>query len=380
MRFLGNTGRWEVRACADSDGDGRAEIFFQEPGGGVAKWFLAADGTFQRSEVIGNTGAWRLQAATPRIPGYGADLFWQRPGGSVYTWQWRTNAQWNVQHVGEVGNWSLCGSVDMNFDGTGDLVWQMPDGALAAWEMQTNCVPGPIHTWNRTPGWKLRAAGHGRLAVSLNPAVSPAADDPVGQANNWLASGTLLVNGNVGSTIGGTLTCSAAGSFTLSNPGQQGVLLILNSPTNGTPVVLTNSWPLTGGSLVLLTGSGTVTLNPLVYGGVFSNGLSLGTNFFVLSQAPITAGSLSGCLFTAAGRTLGSNLVGAVYAGSDGTLALNETNDVMVGTLTFGSVAHTLDGLTIIPPGDIYTNVTLQLLHGELIGTLSNGVFRVQVQ
>jgi hypothetical protein len=379
-RFLGNTGRWEVRACADSDGDGRAEIFFQEPGGSAAKWFLAADGTFQRAEVIGNTGAWRLQAAAPRIPGYGADLFWQRPGGSVYTWQWRTNAQWNVQHVGEVGDWSLCGSVDMNFDGTGDLIWQMPDGALAAWEMQTNCVPGRIHTWNRTTGWKLRAAGHGRLAVSLNPAVSPAADDAVGQANNWLASGgVVLVNGNGGSAIGATITSSgglSGGGLVIINCGYNsaiyGALL-----TNGAPVELTNSLPVTGGSLEL-TGGSTINFNPTLTGFVLSNGVLLAAHFQGLIQAPITGGPLGGCLFTSTVGTLGSNLVGNVYAGGDGTLVLSGTNGGMVGALTYGSVSHTLDGLTLIPPGDIYTNVTLQLLHGELIGTLSNGVFRVQ--
>ena len=401
-RFLGNTGRWEVRACADSDGDGRAEIFFQEPRGDVAKWFLAADGTFQRAEVVGHAGAWRLQAAAPRIFGLGADLFWQRPGGSVYAWQWHTNAQWTVQHVGEAGNWNLCGSVDMNFDGTGDLIWQTPDYALAAWEMQTNCTLGRVHSWNRTAGWKLRAAGHGRLAVSLNPAVSPVADDAVGQANNWLAAGTLSITGNSGSNLG------AAGTITLGNSGLIGAscftsvaTLIGGGPciTNtGVSPVITNALPLTGtnlnntGGTVLLPTNGlqvlggllgntngvaTLQINPGLTGLVLSNGANLLTNGLVLTQAPITGGPLGGCLFTTDGGTLGTNLVGSVFAGSDGSLILTSTNDGMRGTLVLGGGTNELTGLTLIPPGDIYTNLTLQLLHGDLIGTLSNGVFHI---
>lgn len=384
-RFLGNTGRWEVRACADSDGDGRAEIFFQEPAGGVAKWFLAADGTFQRAEVIGHAGAWRLQAAAPRVPGFGADLFWQRPGGSVYAWQWQTNAQWNVQHVGEAGNWNLCGSVDINFDGTGDLIWQTPDYALAAWEMQTNCTLGRVHSWNRTAGWKLRAAGHGRLAVSLNPAVSPAADDAVGQANNWLAAGTLSLTSNSGSNFGaaGTISVNGGASFTaIPTLGWGG----LSTTNTGVSPVITNTLPLTDtnlnktiGGLVLLQTNGLSVLqfNPGLTGLVLSNGVPLVITGLVLTQAPITGGPLGGCLFTSNGGALGTNLVGSVFAGSDGALILTDTNDVMAGTLILGSSTNELTGLTLIPPGDVYTNLTLQLLHGDLIGTLSNGVFRI---
>ncbi len=382
-RGLSNTGRWEVRACADSDGDGRAEIFFQEPGGTVAKWFLAADGSFQRAEVVGNTGPWRLQAAVPRMVGQGADLFWQRLGGDVYTWQWHTNAHWSVQRVGAAGNWNLCGSVDMDFDGTGDLVWQTPDGAVAAWEMQTNSAPRRVHAWNRTAGWKLRAAGHGRLAVSLNPAVSPATNDMVGLANNWLAAGTLSLSSGSGSTyIGGaTMTVTGGGAGTMLQGGLLQILgsntlgrLVVTPPTNGVTGVLTNVLQVGGGTLGQTNNFGTLTV---LGGGVFTNGLTLGTNSLVITPGPITGGVLTGGVFTVAGGATFSNLVGSVYAGSDGTLDISCTNDVASGTLILGSNTNLFTGLTLIPPGEVYTNLTLQLLHGDLIGTMSNGVLRI---
>ena len=104
-------GGWKLKGAGDLDGDGKAELFWQDRVGNVAVWFHNPDGTI-RSALAFRTG-----------------------------------------------EWGLCGVTDVDGDGISDLLWQTPDGRVGGWFMNANATQRDARFWWPTGLWKLKAAG-----------------------------------------------------------------------------------------------------------------------------------------------------------------------------------------------------------------------------
>jgi phosphatidylserine/phosphatidylglycerophosphate/cardiolipin synthase-like enzyme len=141
--------RWKVRAVGDTNGDGRADLVWANSADGrLAVWLM--DGTQVMSTLmlsvprVADT-SWRVRAAGDTNGDGRADLLWQNSAtgelavwflsGSIVTGTSRLSID-----VMTDNNWRIAGAPDVNGDGRADIFWQHATGALATWFLQGRTV------------------------------------------------------------------------------------------------------------------------------------------------------------------------------------------------------------------------------------------------
>ena len=133
LDLLGNpgAGNWTVKAVADVNGDGRADILFQNSAGVAYAWAMKG-GVIQQQFQLGTLdSSWEVKAVGDVNGDSRADLVWQnRFDGSIDIWEMNAD-----KLLGEITGITLpTGSriqlVDINADGNADLIWQQADGSL----------------------------------------------------------------------------------------------------------------------------------------------------------------------------------------------------------------------------------------------------------
>ena len=157
-------GSWRVKAAADVNGDGLADLFWQTPDGWVTAWYSQPDGTYQ-GQSLGNMGAWTLCAATAK------ELFWQHPSGWVVLWYMNTNGTViNSVSLGNLGGWKLKGAanVDGNGNGEADLFFQSAAGDVVVWMSNglggyTGHLVGNLGLWDLRAAYAVPSANVGQL-------------------------------------------------------------------------------------------------------------------------------------------------------------------------------------------------------------------------
>ena len=146
--FTGNGGKfsvnigtaWHVAGTGDFDGDGRVDVLFQNSDGTVTDWLGRADGTF-----TGNAGKFSVSLGTVwHVIGTGdfngdgrADVLFQNTDGTVTDWLGRQDGTF----TGNAGKfsvnigtaWHAVGTGDFNGDGRSDVLFQNDDGTITDW-------------------------------------------------------------------------------------------------------------------------------------------------------------------------------------------------------------------------------------------------------
>jgi hypothetical protein len=133
---------WKIRAVGDVDGDGKSDIIWQHDDGSLAVWLMNgfnATSTLMLSVPRMTDPNW-LIAGAGDINGDGrADIIWQnQANGALAGWLMtgaRVGAQQNfsVNGVGDL-NWKVRGVGDVNGDGRADLLWQnVSTGGMVVW-------------------------------------------------------------------------------------------------------------------------------------------------------------------------------------------------------------------------------------------------------
>ena len=158
-RFLysGGLGDWRIVGCTDMNGDGNADLIFQNSAGLIFVWFLDGTGNAVNfttgsglkpgSKLIytGGLGDWRIAACTD-VNGDGkADLIFQNSAGQIYAWfldgtgnavNFSTGTGilgTKFLYAAGLGGWRIAACVDINGDGKNDLIFQNAAGQIYAW-------------------------------------------------------------------------------------------------------------------------------------------------------------------------------------------------------------------------------------------------------
>ena len=197
--YSASLGDWKVACIADINGDGIADILIQNNIGQVAVWYMSASGSVSSSAVIysGGLGDWRLKASAD-INGDGiADLIFQNNIGQVAVWYMNGRGSYSstaILYYGSLGDWRVACAVDINGDGNADLIFQNKIGQIAVWYMNGRGA--------YTSTGILYAAGLGdwRLAGTADINNDGNADlifqNNIGQVAVWYMNGRSLSTGS----------------------------------------------------------------------------------------------------------------------------------------------------------------------------------------
>jgi hypothetical protein len=202
---------WHVKGSGDFNGDGHADILWQNDNGAVADWLMNAAGT----GLIG-----------------GSNTIGSNPGPS----------------------WHVKGSGDFNGDGHADILWQNDNGAVATWLMN--------------------AAGTGLIGGSNNIGSNPGpswhtiGSDDMHFINAALSTGTLAATSQADEFV---LTNPMAGSETISGFDPKQDILELSKVNFGSFAdVQQNSVAFAGGTLLALDSSRLLLLSDAAPGQLHS--------------------------------------------------------------------------------------------------------------
>ena len=194
---------WKVFASADMTGDGHQDLIWQHEGTGrLAVWQM--NGTLvQTGEALGPgivaDRDWKLRAAADLDRDGHADLLWQHVrSGEVAAWLMRGSALAGGMVIATVDTgWRIVDAEDLNADGSARIVWQHADGRLAAWSMSgTRAISGALLTPERaTPlEWQARALADldGDMASDL-----VWQQTSTGHLAAWFMSGNVMQRGDL---------------------------------------------------------------------------------------------------------------------------------------------------------------------------------------
>ena len=142
---------WHVEAAKDFDGNGVADILFQNDNGALALWELqntaAGPQILNQFNIGQNPGpTWHAVAAGNfNGDGRAGILFFNDDGLHAAIWEMNPNGpaigpngvftqQVNLPSTGS-STWKPVAVADFNGDGKDDIVWQNTNGTVAIWEM-----------------------------------------------------------------------------------------------------------------------------------------------------------------------------------------------------------------------------------------------------
>ena len=200
---------WNAIASGDFNGDGTADILWQNGAGGTSEWLMSpaggiasfpftppatgwsvvatgdfnGDGTDDiewKNDATGSTAEWLMASTggaslriTPAAPGWSVvadgdfngdhitDIMWQHAAtGSTSVWLMApTGGAGSLLSTSPAGGWNLVASGDFNGDGTDDVLWKNAGtGATSEWLMAGGSVASNPFTPG-TGGWNVVATG-----------------------------------------------------------------------------------------------------------------------------------------------------------------------------------------------------------------------------
>jgi hypothetical protein len=138
---LSGANAWQIAAVADLDGDGHPDLVWQDPATGQSQvWFMngAQGATIRGSAVLSKPNSWRIVGAADFDGNGHADLVWQDPATGVSQVWFMGGAQGTTvigaAALSKPNAWRIARVMDFNGDGHPDLIWQDPaTGESQAW-------------------------------------------------------------------------------------------------------------------------------------------------------------------------------------------------------------------------------------------------------
>ena len=206
---------WSIAGVADFNHDGKADMLWRNTSGQEAVWLM--DGTTLTGVGVsaGRMGAeWKI-VGTADFNGDGnADILWQNNSGQAAIWQMNGTALSGFAMLtGHMGaEWSVKGTGDFNGDGNADILWQNTSGQAAIWQMTGTALTGfGIPAGRMGAEWSIAGAADFNQDGSTDILWKSA----TGTANIWLMDGMNLTNPmSTGGAMGGEWKLTGFGDFT----------------------------------------------------------------------------------------------------------------------------------------------------------------------
>jgi len=142
--------KWRIRGVGDINGDGKADLIFRHTDGWLAAWYMngaSVIGTSMLSIDRLSDPNWVVVGAGDTNGDGRADIVWQnKTEGWLAVWWLDGTTVINTQFLSiskqTDPNWTIVGVGDVNGDRRADLLWQYTDGTLATWWLNGAQVTG----------------------------------------------------------------------------------------------------------------------------------------------------------------------------------------------------------------------------------------------
>ncbi len=198
-----------LAGTGDFNGDGNTDILWQNTNGeaviflmsGSAKLFAGSitrtDGSVIKSPD--GTAAWQVKGVGDFDGDGKADILWQNSYNQLQIWTMDGKTMTSNRWIGATpgAEWTIAGLGDFNGDGRDDIVWRSNTGQLQTWLMNGSTKLATGTTGSIGAAWQVKATadfnGDGKDDLLLG------ADN--GQAGIWMMNGTaktatgMVVNG-----------------------------------------------------------------------------------------------------------------------------------------------------------------------------------------
>jgi hypothetical protein len=217
---------WNEIASGDFNGDGHADILWQNANGQAAIWEMNGTNLIGGGNVSLNAGPGWKAIGTGDFNADGlADILLQNTSsGQAAIWEMNGT---NVIGGGAVTpnpgpSWQAIGTGDFNGDGHSDILWQNTStGQTAVWEMNgSTLIGGGNVSLNAGPGWKAVGTGDfdgdGKSDILLQNPSS-------GQVAIWEMNGTNVIGGGAVSSVPGA-SWHATGTGDFNGDGKSDIL------------------------------------------------------------------------------------------------------------------------------------------------------------
>jgi hypothetical protein len=132
---------WKIRGVGDTNGDGRADLIWQNADGRLAVWMMNGTqvvSTSMLSIPSMSSPAWQIRGVGDTNGDGRADLLWHKSDtGDLGVWFLNGatvtgTLQLSVPSMTDT-SWQIVGAEDINGDRKADILWQHANGALATW-------------------------------------------------------------------------------------------------------------------------------------------------------------------------------------------------------------------------------------------------------
>jgi len=133
---------WKIRGVGDTNGDGRADLIWQNTGDGrLGVWLMDGSQVLSTAALSiprMSSPAWQIRAVGDTNGDGRADILWHKSDtGDLGVW-FLNGSQVTGTYQLSIGamtdtNWQIVGAEDVNGDRKADILWQHANGSLATW-------------------------------------------------------------------------------------------------------------------------------------------------------------------------------------------------------------------------------------------------------
>jgi hypothetical protein len=136
---------WHINGAGDFNGDGNSDILWRNDNGGLAVWTMGgnAGNTIQTGNQIASSpdSHWHIQGIGDFNGEGHSDILWRNDqSGALAVWTMDGTDGTQITSGSQIGSvpdksWHVAGVNDFNGDGTSDILWRNDNGWLAVWAM-----------------------------------------------------------------------------------------------------------------------------------------------------------------------------------------------------------------------------------------------------